>query len=70
MKEPIKTKILSGKPGRPKGVEIMGRKREEEKPVKIVDAHGSQSGTEILDKDSKTDSPSIEITVGEGDRGE
>lgn len=61
------TKIVGG--GIVKGVQTIGGKRVDEKGVEIVSQHNPANEVTILDKDSKTETPNVEITQGEGDSG-
>jgi hypothetical protein len=51
-----------------KGTETIGAPKFEDKEVEIIGGGSMKKGVRILDKNSKTDQPSIETTVGEGDR--
>jgi len=50
------------------GVKIVGGKQVEEKGITIVGRN--EKGTKVLDKDAKTPSPPVEVSIGEGDRDE
>lgn len=65
-----KKKVITNQPGRPKGVTILGGSVSGEKGVEIVEQHKTIKPGEvtILDKNSKTETPPVEITYGEGDR--
>jgi hypothetical protein len=65
--ESEKAKIYTGKPGRPKGIEIRGASKETAKGGTVTVGGAAIKGTKILDKSSKTEPPKAEITYGEGD---
>lgn len=62
------TKIYTGRPGRPKGVQIVGGKGDPvgERGTKVP---GFDKEVTIIDRNSVTPTPDAVITHGEGDTG-
>lgn len=62
------TKIYTGRPGRPKGVQIIGKGGAAAGGVTIMGKNANKEVT-ILDKNSPAETPPVVITHGEGDSG-
>jgi hypothetical protein len=62
-----KVKQLSGKPGRPKGVTVIGVKREDPKGIEI---YPQPKEVQIKDKNSENEPQHVEIGLGEDENGQ